>query len=176
MPRLPPTPESSTSPTAPSTPRSGTLLLAATEAGLVRVAYSSEDHDAVLEQLADRVSPRVLRAPARLDPPPPSWRSTSPADVTCSTCRWTCGSRAASGVPSCPISRDRVRRDRQLRGRRGRGRQPQGGPRGRVGLRDEPAAGRRALPPGRAQRRDHSASTSAARTPSGRCCRLEAAA
>jgi methylated-DNA-[protein]-cysteine S-methyltransferase len=47
----------------------GPLLLAATDQGLVRVAYASEDHDLVLQQLADRVSPRVLRAPARLDPP-----------------------------------------------------------------------------------------------------------
>ncbi len=45
----------------------GALLLAATEKGLLRVAYPIEDHDAVLEQLATRVSPRVLRAPARLD-------------------------------------------------------------------------------------------------------------
>ncbi|MFE9576675.1 methylated-DNA--[protein]-cysteine S-methyltransferase [Nocardia sp. NPDC006044] len=45
----------------------GTLLLAATPAGLVRVAYPSEDHDAVLTTLAERVSPRVLAAPARLD-------------------------------------------------------------------------------------------------------------
>ena len=45
----------------------GTLLLAATAAGLVRVAYDVEGHDAVLAGLADRVSPRVLRAPARLD-------------------------------------------------------------------------------------------------------------
>jgi methylated-DNA-[protein]-cysteine S-methyltransferase len=45
----------------------GALLLAATDRGLVRVAYASEDHDLVLQQLADRVSPRVLRAPARLD-------------------------------------------------------------------------------------------------------------
>jgi methylated-DNA-[protein]-cysteine S-methyltransferase len=45
----------------------GSLLLAATEKGLVRVAYASEDHDAVLQQLANRVSPRVLRAPGRLD-------------------------------------------------------------------------------------------------------------
>jgi methylated-DNA-[protein]-cysteine S-methyltransferase len=45
----------------------GTLLLAATEQGLVRVAYASEDQDLVLEQLANRVSPRVLRAPGRLD-------------------------------------------------------------------------------------------------------------
>jgi methylated-DNA-[protein]-cysteine S-methyltransferase len=46
----------------------GTLLLAATTAGLVRVAYDVEDHDAVLVGLADRISPRLLRAPARLDP------------------------------------------------------------------------------------------------------------
>src|SRR3954471_19081214 len=45
----------------------GTLLLAATSVGLVRVAYDVEGHDAVLAALADRVSPRVLRAPARLD-------------------------------------------------------------------------------------------------------------
>jgi methylated-DNA-[protein]-cysteine S-methyltransferase len=45
----------------------GTLLLAATEQGLVRVAYASQDHDTVLQTLADRISPRVLNAPARLD-------------------------------------------------------------------------------------------------------------
>ncbi len=47
----------------------GPLLLAATEAGLVRVAYASEDHDTVLQLLADRISPRILSAPARLDRP-----------------------------------------------------------------------------------------------------------
>lgn len=46
----------------------GTLLLAATPAGLVRVAYAGDDHDRVVEQLADTISPRILRAPARLDP------------------------------------------------------------------------------------------------------------
>src|SRR5437867_11229620 len=45
----------------------GMLLLAATPKGLVRVAYASEDHDLVLERLARDVSPRILRAPARLD-------------------------------------------------------------------------------------------------------------
>lgn len=45
----------------------GPLLLAATEAGLVRVAYASEDHDVVLQALADRISPRILSAPGRLD-------------------------------------------------------------------------------------------------------------
>ena len=46
----------------------GPLLLAATEQGLVRVAYPSQGHDAVLAQLATLVSPRILRAPGRLDP------------------------------------------------------------------------------------------------------------
>jgi methylated-DNA-[protein]-cysteine S-methyltransferase len=45
----------------------GTLLLAATPKGLVRVAYDIEDHDRVLETLSQRLSPRVLRAPKRLD-------------------------------------------------------------------------------------------------------------
>ena len=45
----------------------GPLLLAATPRGLVRVAYDTEDHDRVLETLAGRLSPRVLRAPKRLD-------------------------------------------------------------------------------------------------------------
>jgi methylated-DNA-[protein]-cysteine S-methyltransferase len=45
----------------------GTLLLAATRKGLVRVAYASEDHDLVLERLARDVSSRILLAPARLD-------------------------------------------------------------------------------------------------------------
>lgn len=45
----------------------GTLLLAATEHGLVRVAFDREDHDQVLVSLAGKVSPRILLAPARLD-------------------------------------------------------------------------------------------------------------
>ncbi len=45
----------------------GELLLAATDQGLVRVAYPREGHDAVLDRLAETVSPRILRAPGRLD-------------------------------------------------------------------------------------------------------------
>jgi methylated-DNA-[protein]-cysteine S-methyltransferase len=45
----------------------GALLIAATPAGLVRLAFSSEGHDAVLQNLSDRISSRLLRAPARLD-------------------------------------------------------------------------------------------------------------
>jgi len=46
----------------------GSLLLAATARGLVRVAYPAEGHERVLARLAERISPRVLWAPARLDP------------------------------------------------------------------------------------------------------------
>lgn len=45
----------------------GRLLLAATPAGLVRVAFDVEGHDAVLQDLAARLSPRILHAPRRLD-------------------------------------------------------------------------------------------------------------
>jgi len=44
----------------------GPLLVAVTPAGLVRLAYVDERHDAVLDDLAARLSPRVLEAPARL--------------------------------------------------------------------------------------------------------------
>ncbi len=45
----------------------GTLLLAATPRGLLRVAFAVEDHERVLQTIADRISPRILRAPGRLD-------------------------------------------------------------------------------------------------------------
>jgi methylated-DNA-[protein]-cysteine S-methyltransferase len=45
----------------------GPLLLAATEAGVVRVAFELEDHDAVLDALARDVSPRILRSKRRTD-------------------------------------------------------------------------------------------------------------
>ncbi|NKY41112.1 methylated-DNA--[protein]-cysteine S-methyltransferase [Cellulomonas septica] len=45
----------------------GPLLLARTPAGVVRVAFAVQDHDAVLQDLAVRVSPRVLEAPGALD-------------------------------------------------------------------------------------------------------------
>jgi methylated-DNA-[protein]-cysteine S-methyltransferase len=45
----------------------GPLLIAGTSVGLVRVAFDSEGNDAVLQTLSDRISPRVLNAPARLD-------------------------------------------------------------------------------------------------------------
>jgi methylated-DNA-[protein]-cysteine S-methyltransferase len=46
----------------------GTLLLAATDRGLLRVAFPEEDVDGVLERLARRVSPRIVESASSLDP------------------------------------------------------------------------------------------------------------
>jgi len=45
----------------------GALLLAATPAGLVRVAFELENHDTVLEELSHAISPRVLRSTRGVD-------------------------------------------------------------------------------------------------------------
>lgn len=45
----------------------GTLLLASTPRGLVRVGLPNQDSAGMLDDLAARVSPRVLEAPGRLD-------------------------------------------------------------------------------------------------------------
>ena len=46
----------------------GDLLVAVTPRGLIRIAYNAhESTDAALDELARRVSPRVLEAPAALD-------------------------------------------------------------------------------------------------------------
>lgn len=47
----------------------GPLLVAATDAGVVRVAFASEDRDRVLSELAGAISPRVLEGSSRLDAP-----------------------------------------------------------------------------------------------------------
>ncbi|HWG09012.1 MAG TPA: methylated-DNA--[protein]-cysteine S-methyltransferase [Solirubrobacteraceae bacterium] len=46
----------------------GKLLLAASASGLVRLAFPEESEELVLERLAARISPRIVQAPARLDP------------------------------------------------------------------------------------------------------------
>ncbi|MBA3655647.1 MAG: methylated-DNA--[protein]-cysteine S-methyltransferase [Actinobacteria bacterium] len=45
----------------------GPVLLVATPRGLVRIGFPSEDHQAMLEDVGARISPRVLEAPRRLD-------------------------------------------------------------------------------------------------------------
>ena len=46
----------------------GRLLLAASTRGLLRLAYPDEPVDALMAELAEEVSPRILEAPGRLDP------------------------------------------------------------------------------------------------------------
>ena len=46
----------------------GRLVAAGTARGLARLAYVDDDVDAILDALAARLSPRILEAPARLDP------------------------------------------------------------------------------------------------------------
>lgn len=46
----------------------GSLLLAATPVGLVRVAFAGQDHDRVLDELAGRIGPRILLDARALDP------------------------------------------------------------------------------------------------------------
>jgi methylated-DNA-[protein]-cysteine S-methyltransferase len=45
----------------------GTLTIAATPSGVVRIAFDNEAQDDVLAELATKVSPRILSAPPRLD-------------------------------------------------------------------------------------------------------------
>jgi methylated-DNA-[protein]-cysteine S-methyltransferase len=45
----------------------GELLLAATQRGLLRVAFPEEDTDSVLERISRRVSPRIVEAPDGLE-------------------------------------------------------------------------------------------------------------
>ena len=62
----------------------GSLLIAATPVGLVRVAFSNEGHDAVLQNLSDRISSRLLHAPAH---PPATDRPHHPIRRTAHQCR-----------------------------------------------------------------------------------------
>lgn len=45
----------------------GRLLVANTDAGLVRVAFELEDHNRVLDELAAKIGPNVLESPNRTD-------------------------------------------------------------------------------------------------------------
>ena len=46
----------------------GTLMVAATDAGLVRLGLAGTDHGLMLEQLAGTIGPRVIETSARFDP------------------------------------------------------------------------------------------------------------
>ena len=73
----------------------GTLLLAATETALIRVAYETEGHDEVLATLAARISPRILHAPGRLDA---AARELVDALVSPLTCSPACKRRSILAV------------------------------------------------------------------------------
>lgn len=45
----------------------GPLLIASTDAGVVRLAFGVQGHDRVLDDLAASISPRILRMPRKLD-------------------------------------------------------------------------------------------------------------
>jgi len=45
----------------------GPLLLVASAAGLLRLAFVREGHEAVLESLAERIDPRIVRHPVRVE-------------------------------------------------------------------------------------------------------------
>jgi methylated-DNA-[protein]-cysteine S-methyltransferase len=45
----------------------GTVLVASTQRGLVRISFGNQDHDQVIEELSARVSPRVLEVPSFFD-------------------------------------------------------------------------------------------------------------
>ena len=132
----------------------GPLLLAATEQGLVRVAYPT--------RTTTRCCRRWPTGSARASCTRPAGSTRSPGELD----EYFAGRRRSFDLPldwrlstgfrrpCCDhLPPTRLRPHRQLR-RAGRaGRQPEGGPRGRHRLRDQPAAGRRALPPGGALRR-----------------------
>ena len=145
----------STSPTAPSTRPVGALLLAAHagRAGPGGVRAGGPRPGAGPAGRPDQPAGAARAGPAGRRPRGSS-RSTSPAAGATSTCRWTCGWRTGSGVTVLTrLPEIGYGTDRELRGGGRRRRQPEGGARRRHGLRDQPAAGGGALPPGRPQRR-----------------------
>ena len=134
----------------------GSLLLAATPEGLVRVAFEREDHDSVLERLATDISPRILRAPSRLD------------DIATQLDEYFAGRRRAFEIPIdlqlvhgfrravlehlCDIAYGTTESYTTVAAAAG---QPECGAGGGVGLRAEPDPARGAVSPGGAPRRDH---------------------
>ena len=160
----------STSPTAPSTPRSARCCSPPPTLGLVRVAFAGEDHDAVLE------TPRRPGQPAH--PARPRAGSTRPRGELDEyfagrrqRLRPAAGLAAVGRLPAQVLHHlpDIGYGHTASYAAVAAGRQPERGPRRRHGLRDQPAAGRGAVPPGGAQRRRDRRLPRAARRPSGSC-------
>ena len=138
-----------TSPTPRPTARSAPSSWPRPTAGLVRLAFAREDDDEVLGQLAERVSPRVLEAPDRLDEVrreldeyfdgrrehfelPLDWRLSAGFRKT---------------VLETLYARRRLRTDGELPGAGHDGREPEGEPRRRYGDGDQPDPDRGPVPP-----------------------------
>ena len=132
----------------------GELVAAVTPKGLVRLAYEDGRFDSVLTELADRVSPRVIEAPARLD------------DVRRQLDEYFEGRRQGFDLPVDwtlthgftrrvlqSTGEDLLRRPRHLSRGGDRRRQRGRGARGRQRAGRQPDADRRPLPPHRAHRR-----------------------
>ena len=105
----------------------GPLLLAATEQGLVRLAYEQEDHERVLQTWPPGSARGSCARPVGWTTRPPSSTTTSPARGTRSTCRWTCGWRRVPSAGAGPPADHRLRPDQSptplsRRRRAGRGR------------------------------------------------------
>ncbi len=81
----------------------GKLLLAATDVGLVRVAFAVEGHDLVLERLADTVSLVCFITRAGWTLSLASWTSTLPVRVENSICAWISNSRKGFDAKCCVI-------------------------------------------------------------------------
>ena len=147
----------STSPTAPSTARSARCCWPPRREGLVRVAFDREGHDAVLQRAGRRPSaPASSLAPPRLDDGrPPARRVLRRPPPRASTCPSTCGWPTASGAPCSTTSASHpLRRARRATPRwPAAAGNPERGAGRRQRLRPQPGAGRRAVPPRRAQRR-----------------------
>ena len=150
----------------------GPLVVAATPKGLVRVSYTEfRGEDEVLEELARRVSPRVLEAPARLDPRAARARRVlrgTPAgfDVPID---WSYLAGFTREVLRA-TARDRVRRGLDLRGVAEAGGQPARGPRGRQRARLEPDAGGGARATACCAPAGRSAATRAGSSARSSCC------
>ena len=148
----------------------GPLRAATTRRGLVMLAYGDAPLDDLLDRLAERVSPRILEAPARLDPVRRELDEyfegrrrdfDLPID-------WTL-TRGYAQRGAAPHRRDPVRRGEHVR----RDRRPRGQPARLAGGRQrpgiEPDADRGAVPPRPGAARAPSAGTPGASTASASC-------
>ena len=132
----------------------GELLLAGTSRGLVRVGLPGQEPDELLEDLAARISPRVLEAPDRLEEARRELDSYFEGGLTefDLPLDWRLSHDFRRRVLRA-IDRIPYGQDPQLHGGRRQRRQRPCRPRRRLGLRLEPDSDRRPLPPGAAHRR-----------------------